>query len=202
MKDEDSPDYLKDIKNIKVVKQKGDTVICFSFVDVENNQPYFGKLIHTDLQTEFIRERDINRYLNNNITDFKYFTKMLKVYENITLPDNLRTLVDTTDKYNLMIFAHSGNRPLRYYINRMSRDNFKDVLIQLRDATALLSKIGVIHYDLYCESNVMLKKEHNRWVIKIIDFGLSYVDLTDDSDSDYQNILESIECYNNRHIIQ
>ena len=203
--DDRSPDYLKGIKDIKVVKQKGDTVICFSFVDAENNLPYFGKLIHTDLQTEFIRERDINRYLNNNITDFKYFTKMLKVYENITLPDNLRTLVDTTDadaKYNLMIFAHSGNRPLRYYINRMSRDNFKDVLRQLRDATALLSKIGVIHYDLYCESNVMLKKEHNRWVIKIIDFGLSYIDLTDDSDSDYQNILESIECYNNKHIIQ
>jgi serine/threonine protein kinase len=196
---------MKGIKNIKIVKQKGNAVICFSFVDIENNKPYFGKLIHTDLQTEFIRERDINRYLNNNITDFKYFTKMLKVYENITLPDNLRTAVDTTDadaKYNLMIFAHSGNRPLRYYINRMSRDNFKDVLRQLREATALLSKIGVIHYDLYCESNVMLKKEHNRWVIKIIDFGLSYVDLTDDSDSDYQNILESIECFNNRHIIQ
>ena len=202
MKDEEDDRSLKNIKDIKVVKQKGDTVICFSFVDAENNQPYFGKLIHTDLQTEFIRERDINTYLNNNIKDFKYFTKMLKVYENITLPDNLRTLVDTKDRYNLMIFAHSGNRPLRYYINRMSRDNFKDVLIQLRDATALLSKIGVIHYDLYCESNVMLKKEHNRWVIKIIDFGLSYVDLTDDSDSDYQNILESIECYNNRHIIQ
>ena len=196
---DNSPDILKDIKCIKVIKQKCDTVICFSFV--ENNEHYFGKLIHTDLQTEFARERDINTYLNNNIKDFKYFTKMLKVYENITLPDNLRILVDTTDKYNLMIFAHSGNRPLRYYINRMSRDNFKDVLIQLRDATALLSKIGVIHYDLYCESNVMLKKEHNRWVIKIIDFGLSYVDLTDDSDSDYHNILESIECYNNRHII-
>ena len=198
---DDSPEYLKDIKNIKVVKQKGNAVICFSFVDAENSLPYFGKLIHTDLQTEFARERDINTYLNNNITDFKYFTKMLKVYENITLPDNLRTLVDTADKYNLMIFAHSGNRPLRYYINRMSRDNFKDVLRQLKDATALLSKIGVIHYDLYCESNVMLKKENNRWVIKIIDFGLSYVDLTDDSDSDYKNILESIECFNNRHII-
>lgn len=206
MKDDDpSPDCLKNIKDIKVVKQKGNAVICFSFVDMENNQHYFGKLIHTDLQTEFIRERDINTYLNNNIKDFKYFTKMLKVYENITLPDNLRTLADTTDadaKYNLMIFAHSGNRPLRYYINKMSSDSFKDVLRQLRDATALLSKIGVIHYDLYCESNVMLKKEHNRWVIKIIDFGLSYVDLTDDSDSDYKNILESIECYNNRHIIQ
>ena len=198
---DDSPEYLKDIKDIKVVKQKGNAVICFSFVDAENSLPYFGKLIHTDLQTEFARERDINTYLNNNITDFKYFTKMLKVYENITLPDNLRTLVDTADKYNLMIFAHSGNRPLRYYINRMSRDNFKDVLRQLRDATALLSKIGVIHYDLYCESNVMLKKENNRWAIKIIDFGLSYVDLTDDSDSDYKNILESIECFNNRHII-
>ena len=196
-----NPDYFKGIKDIKVVKQKGDAVICFSFVDVENNQHYFGKLIHTDLQTEFVRERDINRYLNNNITDFKYFTKMLKVYENITIPDNLRSLADTADKYNLMIFAHSGNRPLRYYINRMSSDNFKDVLRQLRDATTLLSKIGVIHYDLYCESNVMLKKEHNRWVIKIIDFGLSYIDLTDDSDSDYQNILESIECFNNRHII-
>jgi hypothetical protein len=47
----------------------------------------------------------------------------------------------------------------------------------------------------------MLKKENNRWIIKIIDFGLSYVDLTDDSDSDYKNILESIEYFNNRHII-
>ena len=204
---DNSPVCLKDIKDVRLVKNKGDAVICFSFV--ENRKRYFGKLIHTDLQTEFVRERDINTYLNNNITtdnDFRYFTKMLKVFENIPLPNELASLVNDAAaadaaKYNLMVFAHSGNRPLRYYINRLSSDSFKDVLQQLRDATALLNKIGVIHYDLYCESNVMLKKENNRWIIKIIDFGLSYVDLTDDSDSDYKNILESIECFNNRHII-
>jgi len=199
------------IKNIKVIKRKGDKIICFSFV--EDRKRYFGKLIHTDLQTEFARERDINTYLNNNITtdnDFRYFTRMLKVFENIPLPNELASLVTklanadgdaAVAKYNLMVFTHAGNRPLRYYINRLSRESFKDVLKQLRDATALLNKIGVIHYDLYCESNVMLKKEKNEWVIKIIDFGLSYIDLTDDSDSDYKNILESIECFNNKHII-
>jgi serine/threonine protein kinase len=199
------------IKDIKVIKRKGDKIICFSFV--EDSQHYFGKLVHPDLQADFARERDINTYLNNNITtdnDFRYFTRMLKVFENIPLPNELASLVTklvnvdggaAVAKYNLMIFAHAGNHPLRYYINKMSRNSFKDVLKQLRDATALLSKIGVIHYDLYCESNVMLKKEHNRWVIKIIDFGLSYIDLTDDSDSDYKNILESIERFNNKHII-
>jgi serine/threonine protein kinase len=199
------------IKDVRLVKNKGDMVICFSFV--EDRERYFGKLIHTDLQTEFARERDINTYLNNNMTtddDFRYFTRMLKVFENIPLPNELAEKLETklanadadaAAKYNLMVFTHAGNRPLRYYINRLSRESFKDVLKQLRDATNLLSKIGVIHYDLYCESNVMLKKEHNRWVIKIIDFGLSYIDLTDDSDSDYKNILESIECFNNKHII-
>jgi serine/threonine protein kinase len=197
------------IKNIKVIKRKGDKIICFSFV--EDRKRYFGKLIHTDLQTEFARERDINTYLNNNITDkdFRYFTRMLKVFENIPLPNELASLVTklanadgdaAVAKYNLMVFTHAGNHPLRYYINKMSRNSFKDVLKQLRDATALLNKIGVIHYDLYCESNVMLKKEKNEWIIKIIDFGLSYIDLTDDSDSDYKNILESIECFNNKHI--
>lgn len=199
----DEYDYIKDIKIIKIIKRKGDKVICFLFI--ENNQHYFGKLVHSDLQVDFIRERDINTYLNNNITDFKYFTKMLKVYENIELPNNLARLVNAEKcpiiKYNLMIFAHSGSHPLRYYINRLSRNNFKDILNQLRDATDLLNRIGVIHYDLYCESNVMLKKEKNKWIIKIIDFGLSYIDLTDKRDSDYKNILESIEYFNNKHII-
>jgi serine/threonine protein kinase len=197
---------MYDIKDVRLVKNKGDMVICFSFV--EDRKRYFGKLIHTDLQSEFVRERDINTYLNNNITtdkDGRYFTKMLKVFENIHLPNELAAKLEKADvaavaKYNLMVFTHAGNRPLRYYINRLSRDSFEDVLKQLRDATALLSKIGVIHYDLYCESNVMLKKENNKWVIKIIDFGLSYIDLTDDSDSDYKNILESIECFNIKHI--
>lgn len=191
------------INDLKLIKRKGDKIISFSFV--EDSQHYFGKLVHSDLQAEFARERDINTYLNNNITDkdFRYFTRMLKVYESISLPNNLAKLVNvpTGDvKYNLMIFAHAGNHPLRYYINRMSRNSFKDVLKQLRYATDLLNKIGVIHYDLYCESNVMLKKDKKEWVIKIIDFGLSYIDLTDDSDSDYKNILESIECFNIKHL--
>lgn len=195
---------IKDIKDIKVIKRKGDKVICFCFV--EKGKHYFAKLVHPDLQVDFIRERDVNNYINNNLTDFKYFTKMLNVYENIDLPNNLASLVNAEgssaiSKYNLMIFAYSGNHPLRYYINRMSRDDFKDILQQIREATNLLNDIGVIHYDLYCESNVMLKKENNKWVIKIIDFGLSYIDLTDKSDSDYKNIIESIEHFNKKHII-
>jgi hypothetical protein len=47
----------------------------------------------------------------------------------------------------------------------------------------------------------MLKKEKNKWVIKIIDFGLSYIDLSDKRDSDYKNIIESIEHFNKKHII-
>jgi serine/threonine protein kinase len=195
---------IKDIKDIKVIKRKEDKVICFRFV--EKGKHYFAKLVHPDLQVDFVRERDVNNYINNNLKDFKYFTKMLNVYENIDLPNNLARLVNDSDpsaisKYNLMIFTHSGNHPLRYYINRMSRDDFKDILCQIRESTNLLNDIGVIHYDLYCESNVMLKKESNKWVIKIIDFGLSYIDLTDKRDSDYKNIMESIEHFNKKHII-
>jgi len=65
----------------------------------------------------------------------------------------------------------------------------------------MLNDIGVIHYDLYCESNVMLKKEKNEWVIKIVDYGLSYIDLTDKTDSDYNNIIESIEHFCKKHIV-
>ena len=196
-------DY-KNIKDIKIIKNKENKVICFSFV--ENSQQYFGKLVHIDLQADFIRERDVNIYINNNldIKGFKYYTKMLNVYENITLPDNLEKLATVENnnlQYNLMIFAYSGDHPLRYYINRLSPSNFKDILSQLREATTLLSDIGVIHYDLYCESNVMLKKEENKWVIKIIDYGLSYIDLTDKSDSDYKSIIESIEQFNKKHVI-
>jgi tRNA A-37 threonylcarbamoyl transferase component Bud32 len=104
-------------------------------------------------------------------------------------------------KYNLMIFAYSGDHPLRYYINRISCDVFIDILNQIRDATYILKDIGVVHYDLYCESNVMLKREEGRWVIKIIDFGLSYIDVTDKSDSDYKTIIESIDYFNKKHIL-
>jgi len=182
--------------DIKPIKNKDDKVVCFSFI--QNNTEYFGKLVHIDMQAVFIRERDINTYINDNIKGFKHHTRMLSVYENITLPDNLSKLLknsnaNANDKYNLMIFEYSGNRPLRYYINKLSPNNFNKILKQLREATDMLNDIGVIHYDLYCESNVMLKKEKNEWVIKIVDFGLSYIDLTDKTDSDYSCIIESIE---------
>ena len=185
-------------QDIKILKRKGDQVICFRFI--ENNTYYFGKLVHLDLQTEFIRERDINIYINNNIKNSKYYTKMLNVYENITIPDSLALLVkDPSIKYNLMIFDYSGNYPLRYYINKLSSKKFNEIIKQIREATELLNDIGVIHYDLYCESNVMLKKENNKWIIKIIDYGLSYIDLTDKTDSDYNNVIESIEHFNKKH---
>lgn len=100
-----------------------------------------------------------------------------------------------------MIFEYSGKNPLRYYINKLSQSNFNKIIKQIREATSILNGIGVIHYDLYCESNVMLKKENNEWVIKIIDYGLSYIDLTDKSDSDYNNIIESIEHFSKKHIV-
>ena len=194
-------DYC-DIREIRVIKRKKDSIICFSFVQM--NTEYFGKLIRTDMQSDFIKERDINNYINDNIKDCKYHTKLLHVYENIRLPDNLLVLVrdkTTNAEYNLMIFEYSGKNPLRYYINKLSQSNFNKIIKQIREATSILNGIGVIHYDLYCESNVMLKKENNEWVIKIIDYGLSYIDLTDKSDSDYNNIIESIEHFSKKHIV-
>lgn len=190
-----------DYQDIKVIKRKNDKVICFRFI--ENNTCYFGKLVHLDMQADFIRERDINIYINNNIKNSKYYTKMLNVYENITIPDSLTFLVkDQNVKYNLMIFEFSGNHPLKYYINKLSPKKFNEIIKQIREATELLNDIGVIHYDLYCESNVMLKKENNKWIIKIIDYGLSYIDLTDKTDSDYNNIIESIEHFNKKQNIE
>lgn len=191
-----------DYKEIKAIKNKDDKVICFSFI--QNNTEYFGKLVHIDMHVDFIRERDINSYINNNIKDFKHHTKMLYAYENITLSNNLSILLkvpNTNNKYNLMIFEYSGNRPLRYYINKLSPNNFNKIIKQIREATEMLNDIGVIHYDLYCESNVMLKKEKNEWIIKIVDYGLSYIDLTDKTDSDYNCIIESIEHFCKKHIV-
>jgi tRNA A-37 threonylcarbamoyl transferase component Bud32 len=193
-----------DFQDVKLIKSKEDKVICFSFI--QNNTKYFGKLIHLNLQADFVRERNINTYVNNNIKDFKYYTKMLYTYENITIPDSLSILlkdpsINNNVKYNLMIFEYSGNKPLRYYINKVSTKKYKNILKQLREATEMLNDIGVIHYDMYCESNVMLKKEKNEWIIKIIDFGLSYIDLTDKTDSDYKTIIESIEHFNKKHRI-
>lgn len=191
-----------DYSDIKLIKRKGDNIICFSFI--ENNIEYFGKLIHVNMQADFIKERNINIYINDNLKDCKYHTKLLHVYENIKLSDNLLVLVKDQQKnteYNLMIFEYSGKNPLRYYINKLSQSNFNKIIKQIREATRILNDIGVIHYDLYCESNVMLKKENKDWVIKIIDYGLSYIDPTDKSDSDYNNIIESIEHFSKKHIV-
>lgn len=193
---------IMDYQDIKLIKRKRDNIICFSFV--QNNTEYFGKLIHIDMQADFIKERDINIYINDNIKNCKYHTRLLHVYENIRLPDNLLVLVKDRTKnveYNLMIFEYSGKNPLRYYINKLSQSNFNKIIKQIREATSILNSIGVIHYDLYCESNVMLKKEDNEWVIKIIDYGLSYIDPTDKTDSDYNNIIESIEHFSKKHVV-
>jgi serine/threonine protein kinase len=198
-----------DFKNIKIIKNKDGKVICFSFI--QDNTEYFGKLFHLDMHADFIKERDINTYINTNIKDFKYYTKMLYAYENLNIPNNLSIFIKDSHAnaanaanaaYNLMIFEYSGNRPLRYYINKLSPKIFKKILKQLREATELLNDIGVIHYDMYCESNVMLKKEKKEWIIKIVDFGLSYIDLTDKTDSDYNTIIESIDHFNKKHNIE
>lgn len=189
-------------QGIKIIKRKGDKIICFVFM--RNNTEYFGKLIRTDMLADFIKERDINIYISNNIKNSKYHTKILELYENIMLTNNLAILARETTadaKYNLMIFEYSGKHPLRYYINKLSRANFDKIIQQLREATNMLNYIGVIHYDLYCESNVMLKKDKGEWVIKIVDYGLSYIDFTDKTDSDYNNIIESIEHFSKKHSI-
>lgn len=197
---------FQNIKDIKLIKRKGYKIICFSFV--RDNTAYFGKLIHIDMRADFVKERDINLYINDNIKNDKYHTRIQEVYENITLPINLLILLlgheghsKVDAKYNLMVFEYSGKHPLRYYINKLSRTNFDKIINQIREATSMLNSIGVIHYDMYCESNVMLKKVGNQWVIKIIDYGLSYIDLTDKTDSDYYNIIESIEHFCKKHII-
>jgi len=185
--------------SIKIVKRKKNKMICFSFI--QNNQTYFAKLLHTDLQDDFNRERDINIYIQNNLQDFRYHTKMLDVFENIQLNNTLSILVDNSkDKYNLMIFEYSGNHTLRYYINKISSYSFQNILKQLEDATKMLEDINVIHYDLYCESNVMLKKEKKEWVVKIVDYGLSYIDPTDKSKRDYNNVIGSIKHFNKKHV--
>lgn len=196
-------------QDIKLIKRKGDEIRCFSFM--RDNTEYFGKLIRTDRQEDFVKERDINLYINDNIKDDKYHTRILEVYENISLPVNLSILLKSScdpsssgtagAKYNLMVFEYSGKHTLRYYINKLSRTNFNKIISQIREATHLLNSIGVIHYDLYCESNVMLKKDGNKWVVKIVDYGLSYIDLTDKTDSDYNNIIESVEHFCKKHIV-
>jgi len=189
--------------DVKIVKRKTD-ILCFTFK--KDNILFFGKLFYIDnndkLKEEYNREVKINKYILENIEDLSYYTKLLEIYENI-LPFDfiLKFVKDKNLLCNILIFEHSGFHTLRYYINRLSSKNFNNILEDLKKATKYLEDINVIHYDLYCESNIMLKKINNKWVIKIIDYGLAYIDETDKSNYDYNIALDSIKIYNKKHII-
>lgn len=190
-----------DINNIKIIK-KTDDIICFTFE--ENEILYFAKIFYLNnekIRKEYINEININHYIINNIKNQKYYTKLLKIYSDI-LPDiNIMSFIKNKSLCNILIYEHSGFYTLKYYINKLSSKNFYNILEQLKEATSLLEDIDVIHYDLYCESNIMLKKINNKWIIKIIDYGLSYIDKTDKSNYDYNIAFDSISVYNKKHQI-
>lgn len=188
--------------NVKIIKQN-DNIICFTYQD--NDILYFAKLFYLKTEKnkiEYEREVYINSYINDNLKNKLYYTKLLNIYENI-LPFTfiLPFIKNKEDLCNILIFEHSGFHTLRYYINKLSITNFNNILQQLKDATQYLEDINIIHYDLYCESNIMLKKEKNKWIIKIIDYGLSYIDDTDKSKYDYTIAINSIKYFNKKHII-
>jgi tRNA A-37 threonylcarbamoyl transferase component Bud32 len=191
------------MSDICIIKQKKD-LICFTYKD--NGIPYFAKVFYLQdnkkLQTEYIRELKINKYIDENLKDKTYHTSLLQIHENIIPFEFIIPFVSDKElKCNILIFEHAGYHPLRYYINRLSTSNFNHIIIQLKIACDMLQDIDVVHYDLYCESNIMLQKNNNKWNIKIIDYGLSYIDETEKSDYDYNIAIESISTYNKKYII-
>jgi len=167
---------------------------------------YFLKLFYLHnskkLQTEYVREIEMNAYIDKKLMDKTYHTALLQIHEDIIPFDFILPFVSDKElKCNILVFEHSGNHPLRYYINHLSTTNFNDIMKQLKIACDMLQDIDVIHYDLYCESNIMLQKKKNGWRIKIIDYGLAYIDDTDKTMFDYNTALESIKYYNKKHII-
>lgn len=190
----------KEMMHIKIIK-KNDNILCLTFTQNENK--YFAKIFHLNnkkIKDEYNRELFINNYIIKNLKNKKYYTSLVKVYDNI-LPFSFFTpyIKDSTLSCNILIYEHSGNNTLKYYINKLSTDNFNNILEQVKEATQLLEDINVIHYDLYCESNIMLKKIEDRWFIKIIDYGLAYIDDTDKTKFDYNTALESIRHFNKKH---
>jgi serine/threonine protein kinase len=191
------------IKNVKLIKKKHN-LLCISYV--EDGTEYFAKVFFVKddekLLNDYHRELCINKYIVENTNDFIYHTKLLKIYEDVSPFEYMLDFVDNkNEKCNVMIFEHAGNHTLRYYINKLSSENINKILGQLRDATDILESIDVIHYDLYCESNIMLKKINKKWTIKIVDYGLSYIDETDKSKSDWHVAIESIQHFNKKHRI-
>jgi len=188
------------VSHVKIMK-KNVNVICYSFV--ENNMHLFAKIYlindNKKSEDEFRREVCINEYLVKNLKDKRYFTEPSQVLRNVDVPKYL--VISPRTKCNIIIFNFCGKHTLRYYINRISQKTFDSLLNQLREATNILKSIGVVHYDLYCQSNIIVCKEQNKLFIKIVDFGLSYIDETDLSDMDYKIALDSIVHFNKKHKI-
>ena len=193
---------MDNIYDIKIIKNNKN-IVCFTYK--ENDILYFAKLFYLNdnekLQLEYNREININEYIIKNMKNQKYYTKLLKIYENILPFKIIIPYIKNISKCNILIFEHSGFYTLKYYINKLSSKNFNIILDQLKEATNMLEDINIIHYDLYCQSNIMLKKINNKWIIKIIDYGLSYIDNTDKSKYDYNIAIDSIKHFNKKHII-
>lgn len=185
--------------HVKLLKKSND-LICFTHK--ENGVHLFVKIFYINnekILNEFNREIHINKYISTNIKSLKYYTKVMNICENI-IPEYNYDFIHKK-KCNIITYEHSGENTLKYYINKLSPKNFQNILEQLREATELLEEIDVIHYDLYCETNIMLKKINNEWIIKIVDYGLSYIDETEKSKFDYNTAIESIKHFNKKHII-
>lgn len=192
------------ISDIKLIKKRKE-LYCLSFK--QNDELLFAKIYYLEnnqkLKEDYDREVSINKYLKDKLKNKIYYSNLLEIRENVE-PDECFLKYISHDHgtlSNILIYENAGNHTLRYYINRVSQKTFDVLLKQLREATKLLQEIHVIHYDLYCESNILVKKVKNKLLIKIVDFGLSYIDDTDDTDSDYHTAIESIRHYNKKHHI-
>lgn len=193
-------DFDNDIQILKILK-KTKNILCFTFT--YNDNVYFGKLFTNLLYNEYFREKNINLYLNKNNNDFTNFAKLLYYYDNIKINNNINKLFHKDiETFHFIVFEYYNSRPLRFYINKLSKKNFNEVLLQIKNSTNILNNLNIIHYDLYCQTNVLLfKNKFNKWIIKIIDFGLSYIDYNDNTNDDYNTLIESIKHFNYKHII-
>jgi len=189
--------------NVCIIKKTKD-LICLTYTD--NKVPYFAKVFYlqnnSKLREEYDRELQMNAYVNENLSDKSHHICLLQVHNNVMPFDFMIPIISEEHKQlpcNILVFEHSGKHTMRYYINRISRDNYEILMKQLKIACDMLQDIDVIHYDLYCETNIMVKRIKKNWTIKIIDYGLAYIDGTDKRDYDYNTALESISRYNNKH---
>lgn len=193
-------DFNNNVQIVKIFKKKNN-LLCFTFLFDDNI--YFAKLFTNNLYDDFLREKKINLYINNNNYNFNNFVKMLHYYDNIILNNNLNNYFSKDiKKFNLIIFEYFKSRPLRYYINKLSKKDFNNIILQIKNAINILNNLNIIHYDLYCQTNVLLHKNNfNKWIIKIIDFGLSYIDPDENNDYDYNILIQSIIDFNYKQTI-